>query len=365
MKLCCIFNYAPAYRESIYRKIDETFDTQFYFADSVIHGKPCDIKKLNYDIFKKVPKKIKNRRIIKWGWKSGIQLLPFKNYDAFIITGGTDWSDVIFMLSCKLMMKPVYVWGHGPKSWNWKNFGIDRLLVKLCTKYFTYGEGGRKRLIELGKPETKTDVIYNSLCGHINPDDLKKCYSDEVRVHFGNDFPTLIFVGRLTKVKKLDWLLDAITKHDSEGLKYNLLIIGDGAEGVHLKEKAVQTELSNRIWFYGECYDDNKLNTLIYNSDLCVSPGNVGLTALHSMMFGTPVLSHNDFTTQMPEYETIVEGATGTLYKVGDFEDFCTKIANWLQHDMDREQIRQNCVNMINDKWNSDYQIEILKSNLN
>ena len=127
--------------------------------------------------------------------------------------------------------------------------------------------------------------------------------------------------------------------------------------------KYAKDELKSQIQFYKMGFIG--LNTLIYNSDLCVSPGNVGLTALHSMMFGTPVLSHNDFTTQMPEYETIVEGATGTLYKVGDFEDFCTKIANWLQHDMDREQIRQNCVNMINDKWNSDYQIEILKSNLN
>lgn len=362
MKLCCIFNYAPAYRESIYRKIDETFDTQFCFADAVQYGKPCDIKKIDYAIFKKTPLKIENRRFIKWGWKTGIQLLPFKGYDAFLITGGADWSDVIFMITCKLMRKPVYVWGHGHKSYTWKNFGMDRLFVKLCTTYLTYGEGGRTRMIELGKPADEVVVIYNSLCDHVDPTERQSCLSDEISNHFGNNLPTLLFVGRLTKVKKLDWLLDAQKIHHEKGVLYNLLIIGDGVEGEYLRVKANKIGLSNHVWFYGECYDNTKLNTLIYNADLCVSPGNVGLTALHAMMYGTPVLSHSDFNSQMPEYETIVEGKTGTLYKVNCFEDFCSKIEKWLSCGLNREQIRQNCFEMINGKWNSNYQIGIIRN---
>jgi glycosyltransferase involved in cell wall biosynthesis len=150
--------------------------------------------------------------------------------------------------------------------------------------------------------------------------------------------------------------------HDQQGLKYNLLIIGEGEEGSHLRKMAEESGVSNRIWFFGECYDDTKLNTLIYNSDLCVSPGNVGLTALHAMMYGTPVLSHDDFETQMPEYETIVPGETGMLYRHGSFEDFCDKIEEWIGSSIDREQVRRNCYKMINGRWNSEYQIQVLKS---
>ena len=47
-KLCCIFNYAPLYRSSIYKKIDEEFDTQYCFSDMV-----SDIAKMDYENFKK------------------------------------------------------------------------------------------------------------------------------------------------------------------------------------------------------------------------------------------------------------------------------------------------------------------------
>ena len=40
---------------------------------------------------------------------------------------------------------------------------------------------------------------------------------------------------------------------------------------------------------------------------MCVSPGNVGLTAIHSLTYGTPVLTHDNFNFQMPEAEAIEE----------------------------------------------------------
>ena len=133
-----------------------------------------------------------------------------------------------------------------------------------------------------------------------------------------------------------------------------------------MKKELVQLvndkKLQDNVWFYGKCYDEIELSSLIYNADLCVSPGNVGLTALHSMSYGTPVISNDDFETQMPEYETIVVGKTGELYEKDSFDDFCGKIKLWLSQKTSREQVRQNCYNVINDKFNSQYQIELLKS---
>lgn len=53
----------------------------------------------------------------------------------------------------------------------------------------------------------------------------------------------------------------------------------------------------------------------IYNADLCVSPGNVGLTAMHSLVFGCPVITHNCFEWQMPEFEAIQPGITGDFLR--------------------------------------------------
>ena len=59
-KLCCIFNYAPLYRKSIYLKIDKEFDTQFYFSDL-----KSDIAKMDYEDFKKPPVTVRDRTIFK------------------------------------------------------------------------------------------------------------------------------------------------------------------------------------------------------------------------------------------------------------------------------------------------------------
>ena len=76
-KLCCIFNYAPLYRQSIFKKIDDTFDTQFCFDDLQL-----DIAKLDYNFFKKYPKTIHQKFLFhKILWRQGIQGLPYKNYD--------------------------------------------------------------------------------------------------------------------------------------------------------------------------------------------------------------------------------------------------------------------------------------------
>ena len=87
MKLCCIFNYPPAYRESIYQKIDETFDTQFFWAEEVIDGIPCDIKKMDYSFLKKKPIINKNKLLFgKYLWGTGLLTLPYKKYDTFLET---------------------------------------------------------------------------------------------------------------------------------------------------------------------------------------------------------------------------------------------------------------------------------------
>lgn len=359
-KLCCIFNYAPLYRKSIYLKIDEEFDAQFCFGDM-----ESDIKKMDYNDFKKPPKLLRERKIFgKILWRKDILYLPFKEYDHFLIIGDSSLSYFPFILLCKILGKKVYAWGHGVKSFCGRMKWFTKWFYNNCDVFFTYGEKGKERLIELGVPAEKLKVIYNSLCDCILADNNSKYESSILKSHFGNDLPTLLFVGRLTKVKQLDWILGAMEYHTNNNIMYNVLFIGEGEDSDRLREIVYKKGLSDRVWFYGKCYNDNELSALIYNADLCVSPGNVGLTAIHALMYGTPVLSHDDFETQMPEYEIIVPEKTGLLYKMGDFMDFCKKIEEWNSLDINRKDIRNNCYKLINDKFNANYQIRLLKDTI-
>lgn len=354
-KLCCIFNYAPLYRKSIYLSIDKEYDAQFCFSDM-----KSDIKKMDYTDFKKKPIIVYDRSFPLL-YRFGILRLAFKNFKHFLVIGDANLSYLFFIPLCHLLGKKVYAWGHGYKSFKGKMGWYLKWLAKHFDVFFTYGDGGKQRMVELGIPSDKIEVIYNSLNVGVDASSQLTYMSNQIQEHFGNNANTLLFVGRLTKVKQLDWILKAQAYHKSKGINYNVLIIGDGPERQVLEQLVVDLGLTKSVWFYGQCYDDNELSRLLYNVTLCVSPGNVGLTALHAMSYGTPVISNDDFETQMPEYETIVPGKTGLLYKKNDFPDYCDKIEEWLALGLQREVVRKNCYDVINGHFNSRYQIELLK----
>jgi len=365
IRLCCFFNYAPLYRESIYKKIDDTFDTQFYFGDEVYeNGRVSNIEKINYSIFKKKPIEFKNLLFLKYfSWRTKAITLPFKHFDIILLTGDFVFSYIPLIILSKLFKIKIFGWGHGIKTRKGKLHFFNDFFYRSLNGFFTYGEKGRQRLIDLGYNPKKIHIIYNSLtprgaCG-------QSYKSNIYQKHFNNNNPVLIFIGRLTPQKQLDWLLRVLADLNANGRNCNLVIVGDGVERTKLEQISNDLNVSDKVWFYGKCYDTNKNSELLYNADLCISPGNVGLTALHALEYGTPVISHDDFETQMPEYETITSGLTGRLYKKNDYCDFYSNIEQWLINSPSREDIRNYCYDMINGKWNSDNQLEILQKIFN
>ena len=101
----------------------------------------------------------------------------------------------------------------------------------------------------------------------------------------------------------------------------------------------------------------------MYNADLCVVPGDIGLTAIHSLMFGTPAISHNCFKYQGPEFEAIKSGITGDYYKYGSVENLADIISLWFKNH-NRQEVRNNCYKEIDTSWNPAYMFEVVKKHL-
>ncbi len=200
------------------------------------------------------------------------------------------------------------------------------------------------------------EIVYNSLDYELQKKLFEKLESKKPSgiPHFKNDYPTLLFIGRLTQQKKLEILIRAVKELDKSNYKVNLLIIGDGNERDRLIWLLAKLRLNN-FYICGSLYDEHEISSLIYNSDLCVSPGNVGLTAIHSLSYGTAVASHNNFNNQMPEVETIIQGVNGFLFKEGDSLDLAIKIKSFLEFKPDKKKVRQ----IIEEKYNIHYQKRI------
>lgn len=365
-KLCLIYNTAPLYRKAIFCAIDKEYDCDWYFGHTKNDIKEMDTTRLrNVTYYKTCGNPTKAY------WKSGMLKLLFNNkYQNYFMLAETrsitDW--IFFWLAFTLFPKKrIYLWTHG---WYGKERSYEARmkvwLFKHATGTFVYGDRAKKLLIEEGVPENKLFVIHNSL-----DYDTQKALreriqpSDIYKKHFENDNPTIIFIGRLTEVKKLDILVDALAKLRDRGEAYNLVFVGNGSKKKSLELQVSDLGLNKQVWFYGPCYDEKTNAELIYNADLCVSPGNVGLTSIHTLVFGCPVITHNSFEWQMPEYEAIQDGVTGAFFKKDDVDDLSASISRWFNEKSDkREEVRKACFNEIDTNWNPYYQMDMIKKNL-
>lgn len=358
-----IFPYAPSYRGPIYQLMDKEFDVDWYFCGNV---KP-ELKLLDYQLLKNCNLTLSESKVIGPITRyKGVNGIDFDKYDIVIIAGVIrNISEWTIPVTIKRYTKTkIYCWTHG---WYGKETPIQswikRKFFNLFDGMLVYGDYAKNLLINQGYPAHKIHVIKNSL-DYENQLIIRNqlSVSDIYSSHFNNDYPTLIFLGRLTPVKRLDMILKAIYNLNQMGEYFNFVLVGDGSEKEKLIELTKELNLNDRVWFVGECFDE-KLNAIyLYNADLCVAPGNIGLTAIHSLMFGCPALTHNDFKWQMPEFESIKPDKTGTFFKRDDIESLASEISRWFSvHRDDRREIRKNCFEEIDNCWNTTYQLFVLK----
>lgn len=340
--------------------MDEHYECKFVFGDEDLKVRRFELSELKDASYTHV------RHLGHFISEPGIIPYIFRNFDDYILTAGTnDLSQWAFLILSKFFRKKkVYIWCHGIYGYENK---LRRLVRKayfgLADGLFLYGGYARKNMIQLGYKPEKLHLIHNSLDYDQQLMIRKKIEASSIYAdHFGNSNPILIFIGRLTKVKKLGMLLDAVAELRKEKKFYNVVFVGDGEEKESLVEQTGQLSIQNNVWFYGACYDEEENARLIYNADLCVAPGNVGLTSIHSMMFGTPVLTHNDFVWQMPEFEVIDEWNTGCFFERDNTNDLAKRITEWFNiNGNDREKVRKACYEVIDTEWNPYFQMDVFK----
>lgn len=361
MRLCLIYNYAQHYRTNIFTLLDQNLDIDFVFGDRY-----QNVKKMDYSLLSHKVTEVKNKHCGPIVWQRGVVKQLFGCYDKFIMLGEpmclSTW--VVLVLG-RLMGKKVFFWTHG---WYGKETLaraiIKKLFFSLSTGTMLYGNYARELMIKEGLNPKKLTTIHNSLMYDEQlPIRQKLRKSDLYSKHFGNDLATVVFIGRLTPVKKLGMLLKAQSINKEHGLLYNVAFIGDGEMLPSLKEESEALGLSENVWFYGPSYNEEELSQILYDADLCVAPGNIGLTAMHAMVYGCPCISHNDFKWQMPEFEAIKEGVTGSFFERDNVESLAECITNWFViHRDDREIVRLACFKEIDEEWNPHVQLERIKN---
>ncbi len=329
---------APDYRKKLYQYINKEFGDSFavyagleYFEPTVkTDTSVAGLKKINNNFL------FKRSFLIQTGmWKdvTRCKTLVMEMNPRIL----SNWA---ILITRKLLNKKTILWGHAwPRSGRQsKTDKLRKIMRDMGDSIIVYTKSQKEELLA-AEPHLKVNYAPNALY-----------FKDEMNVsktEVSEDINNLIYVGRLTRLKKPKLLLEAFHKvlpqlHND----INLVFVGDGEEKTGIEEYVVNNKLEDRVDLTGHISDYSKLADFYSKAFFSVSPGYIGLSVTQSFGFGVPMLvSRNE--NHSPEIEAVIENENALFFETDDLESFKNEILNiyvdkenWIKK---RQSICDNC----------------------
>ena len=355
-----VYHFFAHYRSAVMQELLDSTEHRYFLAGDT-HDIDGHIKEWEVSDESRFIHAPCRRRIGLLFQRNLLRLACSRQFDTVIYLGNANWpSTWLSAILARLTGKRVLFWTHG---WIHRDQGVRRwirhIFYKLSHGLLLYGHMAKIIGMQEGFPAHRLHVIYNSLDYEAQKRaraavSLEQIRQTRAELFRQPDNPLVICTSRLTGVRRLDQLIDALRLLRDRGHELNLLLVGDGPEEAALRKQANDARVP--VCFFGPCYDEEVLARLVMSANVTVAPGKVGLTAMHSLAFGTPVLTHNDFENQMPEWEAIIPGKTGDLFAHNDVDGLAVLIEKWTQTSYPDEHVRQHCYEIIERFYNPQFQ---------
>lgn len=259
-------------------------------------------------------------------------------------------SNWVTLLIRKLLNKKTILWGHAwSRSGTLSKSGVLRKIMRgMADSIIVYTKFQKEELVA-AEPQLKVNYASNALY-----------FKDEMKVttQASSSINNLIYVGRLTSLKKPKFLLQAfhmaLPALDEE---VKLIIIGDGEKKRALTDYVIKNKLEGKVILTGHISDYNKLSNYYSKSFFSASPGYVGLSVTQSFGFGVPMLISRD-ENHSPEIEAVVENENAVFFETNEIESLKIKLIEiyrdkelWLNK-------RQSICDACRDKYSIDIMAE-------
>jgi glycosyltransferase involved in cell wall biosynthesis len=217
------------------------------------------------------------------------------------------------------------LWGHGysksERRW-WVN--SRNWLARRADALVFYDPNTREKYVRDGWDPQRLFVAINCL-DHSEIDAARRWWEDrpeelaEFRRQHGLDSgPTILFVSRLQPANRVDLLVLALAKLLPDIPTLKTVIIGSGNEEkrrlTRIAEDLVQ---AGSVVFLEGIYDERRLAAWFLSADVFCYPSNVGLSLIHALWYGLPVVTSDNLACQNPEVVALEHGVNGLLYEHG------------------------------------------------
>lgn len=160
--------------------------------------------------------------------------------------------------------------------------------------------------------------------------------------------PRALFLGRVTEKSRFDMLLQAMARPECADLE--LSVIGDADEAARARDLGCE----GRILWHGPQFSEADIASIANDCRFFVYPGAVGLSIVHAMAYGLPVLVHDQRADHMPEIAAFSDGETGESFARGDVTDLAAHLSQMMVG-FDRLQSQSaTALSTVKDRFNTE-----------
>ncbi|MDW3056448.1 glycosyltransferase family 4 protein [Vibrio sp. 1978] len=253
------------------------------------------------------------------------------------------------LLRARLNGVKVILWGHGySKRESLVKKTLRDFIGKMATSVLFYDKVTAKRYVDSGWNKERVNVALNTL--DTSPVNRAFDYWNNnarltkfKREHDLLECSTILYVGRLYPENNVEVLFNALAFLKQESLNIKLVIIGkQNNYADELKQLAHDLGIKKSVQFVGEIYEEEELAPYFLSSDLFCYPANIGLSIIHAMAYGLPVLTGDKISAHNPEIHALKNGENGFLFNDNDSLALKDKILEILHNDEHLTSVRKN-----------------------
>jgi len=173
---------------------------------------------------------------------------------------------------------------------------LEFQMAQRCDHIITVSEAMREDLVRHGWPAPKVSVVWNGVDPNkYNPSTVKAQDIAKVRERYNipKDGNMMLFIGRLTWVKGVRNLVQAMPSILSDYPKTKLVILGKGEEQKDITELANRLGVGNNVISHFEFVPEKDRIAHYAAADVCVFPSiyePFGIVSLEAMSMAKPVI---------------------------------------------------------------------------
>ena len=268
--------------------------------------------------------------------KSYCPTIAMTHHAMVISTSFRDFSDKIF-------------------DWKWglTYLYLERQTCRIADCVVVASEYMRKQVIENGNvPFERTRVVYNSIDREMIEEGLR------IAEHKNGIPKRILFVGRLTRAKGADVLLQAMAILVKKGFDIQLDMVGPGEQKPY-KAQAKRLKISPQVIFHG-AVSNVRIRDFYREADIFILPSeceSFGIANAEAMAFSIPVVS-----TRVGAIPEVVEDrVTGLLVPPNNSEKLANAIEYLIKNPDVAETMGRNGMKRVKEKFLWDKNIEKLE----